>query len=282
MTIDFKALGQLAAAEGKDMTQASVGGEYTPPAAGPCRLRFIAYVELGKQKGTFQGKETVREKAILTFELSGKNHPPAIKEDGSKEPIRISIEENLSLNEKAHFFKIFTRMNHSGTARHIVELLGNAYKGEVVHDKWKDKTGKERTTATLRGADGYTVQPARIEDDEVDGGWRVLEVAPAISPLKCFLWDYATTEQWASIFLEGEFPEKKKPDGTIIPAKSKNIFQNRIKGAVNFHGSPMYNLLVSNGVTIDIPEVGEDMDDVPDFATKTQPKPANDALGGIV
>lgn len=279
MTIDFKALGQLAADEGKDMTQATAGGEYTPPAAGPTRLRFVAYIELGKQAGQYQGKPTVKERVLLTFELSGKNHPPTVKEDGTKEPIRITIEENLSLNEKAHFFKIFTRMNHSGEARHIVELLGRAYKGEVIHDKWKDKQGKDRVTATLRGADGYTVQPARVEDDEVEGGWRVLEVAPAITPLKCFLWDYATTEQWASIFIDGEYPEKTNKDGTKVPAKSKNVFQDKIKSALNFQGSPMYNLLVSGGRAIDIPEVGEDMDDVPDFAT---PEKSADALGGIV
>jgi hypothetical protein len=282
MAIDFKALGQLAAAEGRDMTQATAGGDYTPPATGPTRLRFVAYVELGKQKGEYQGKPTIKEKVILTFELSGKNHQPTVKDDGTKEPIRINIEESLSLNEKANFFKLFTRMNHSGTAKHIVELLGNAYKGEVVHKAWKDKQGKEHISALLRGAEGYTVQPARVEDDEVEGGWRVLEVAPAITPLKCFLWDYATTEQWASIFIDGEYPEKKSKDGAVIPAKSKNVLQNKVKSAVNFHGSPMYNILVSNGQTIDIPNVDDDFEDVPDFV-EAQPKtPSKDALGDIV
>ena len=78
MAIDFKALGAKAAAEGADQTkaQAGGGGDYSPPAAGPGLCRFIGYVELGKQKGSFQGKPTIKEKVQLIFELVGKRHPP--------------------------------------------------------------------------------------------------------------------------------------------------------------------------------------------------------------
>src|SRR5690606_31848665 len=55
MAIDYKKLGAEVAKTGRDMTKAETGGggDYTPPAAGPTRLRFVAYVELGKQKTTY-------------------------------------------------------------------------------------------------------------------------------------------------------------------------------------------------------------------------------------
>ena len=76
--IDFKALGAKAAATGTNMTVATAGGggDFVPPAAGPCRLRFVSYIEIGKQKGQFQGKPTVKDKVQLVFELSGKQHMP--------------------------------------------------------------------------------------------------------------------------------------------------------------------------------------------------------------
>lgn len=256
---DFKALGAKAAAEGKDMTQASAGGggDYAPPAAGPCRLRFIGYVEGGKHKGSFQGKATNKEQAWLIFEVSGKAYPPTVSEDGTVHPIRITCKLDKSLNEKAHFFKLFQRMNYKQQAKHIAELLGEAFKGEIVHRKWLGKQdGKERIEAELfRKGDGYTIAPPRVEDDEAEGGYRTMEVAPAISPIRCFLWDYADMDQWASLFIDGAYPERKDAQGKVIaPAKSKNTLQNFVKTATNFEGSPIHQLLVAGGVAIDIPD----------------------------
>ncbi len=261
MAIDFKALGAKAAAEGKDMTVAQAGGgDYSPPPEGPCRVRFIGYVELGKQKGTFQGKPTIKDMVELTFEVHGKAYPVEIADDGTKHPVRIGFDIPLSLNEKAHFYKLFQRMNHTQQAKHMAELLGNGYKAQVVHEKWT-KDGKEYCKAVLKAADGYTIQPARVEDDEVEGGWRALEVPAAISPIRCFLWDYADKEQWASLFIDGEYPERKDKDGKVTAkARSKNVFQNKIKQAANFVGSPMHELLTADGTKIDIPDA-EDGDE---------------------
>ena len=256
MTIDFKALGARAAAEGKDMTVAQAGGgDYTPPPEGPCRVRFIGYIEQGKQKTKSMGKVAVKDMVQLVFEIHGKAYPVHVADDGTKTPVRISIDLPLSLNEKAHFYKLFTRMNHTQQAKHMAELLGNGYKAQIVHGKWTGTDGKERITPTLKAADGYTIQPARVEDDEVEGGWRALEVPAAVSSIRCFLWDYADLDQWASLYIEGEYPERKNDKGEVIAkAKSKNVFQNKIKAAENFSSSPMYALLTANGTTIDIPE----------------------------
>lgn len=296
MAIDFKALGARAAAEGKDMTQAQPGGggDYTPPPEGPCRVRFIGYIELGKQKQKVKGIEQIKDMVQLVFEVHGKAYPVHVADDGTKTPVRLSIETNLSLNEKAHFYKLFQRMNHTQQAKHMAELLGNGYKAQIVHDKWTGQDGKERITATLKAADGYTIQPARVEDDEVEGGWRALEVPAAISPIRCFLWDYADMDQWGSLFIAGEYPERKNEKGEVIAkAKSKNVFQDRIKRAVNFSSSPMYTLLTAGGAKLDIPDAEDGSEDAgndlpPAAASTTSPSEqvaklaaAGDPLAGI-
>lgn len=293
MTIDFKALGAKAVAEGADQTKAVAGGgDYEPPAAGPCLVRFIGYVEIGKQKTSYKGVPGVKEQVELIFELVGKRHPPREASDGTKIPHRISVTESYSLNEKANFFKLFQRMNYRQDAQHIVQLLGEGFKAEVVHDVWKGKDGKERTTAVLRNASGYTIAPPRKEDEDSETGWVDVAVPSAVSDLRCFLWQQADLNQWASLYIEGEYPERKddKTGAVIAPAKSKNVFQNKIKSAVNFRGSPIELLLLADGKPIDIPDVndqdGLDVDDNPETGAEpaaAQPvDKAADALGGIV
>lgn len=283
--VDYKALAAKAVAEGADQTKAKAGGgDFEPAAAGPALVRFVGYIEIGKQKGTFQGKETIKEKVQLIFELCGKRHPPTVKEDGTKIPQRIIVEESLSLNEKAHFYKLFQRMNYKQDAAHIAALLGEPFKAEIIHDTWKDKQGKERITATLKGASGYTIAPPRKEDEDSETGWVDVAVPPATLPIKCFLWQQADLDQWGSIFIEGEYQERKDDKGVVTsPARSKNVHQNKIKSAVNFQGSPIHALLLSNGAPIDLPDVGEDDEEAaPAPKTVAPPSPSNDALGGIV
>jgi hypothetical protein len=293
--MDFKALGAKAVAEGADQTKAQSGGggDYEAPAAGPCQLRFVAYVELGKQKGIFQGKPQIKDKVQLVFELVGKRHPARTLEDGTVIPHRVTVVENYSLNEKAHFFKLFTRMNYKQTAQHIVQLLGEGFKGELFHDKWTGKDGKERTDVTLKSEAGYSIAPPRKEDEDSETGWVDLVIPPAHSTLKAFLWEQADLEQWGSLFIEGEYPERKddKTGAVVAKAKSKNVLQDKIKQATNFVGSPIHTLLVAGGQAIDIPAMDEQEDDVPGKQQAAQPSshgstpttsPSNDALGGIV
>lgn len=305
MTIDFKALGAKAAATGVDMTKATQGGgDYEPPVAGPTRLRFIGYVELGKQKGQFKGIPTVKPKVQLIFELSGPKHPPVTLPDGTKMPHRVTVEENFSLNEKAALYKLFTRMNYAGTASHIAQLLGEAYKGTVVHRKYpkagEDKADPSKWTGISvelkTKADGYTIQPPRFEKvdpetQEPTGEMGVLSVDPAISPLRCFIWDLADMEQWASIFIDGQYPSRTV-DGKEVPGKSKNVFQARIMQAENFNGSPIHALLLGNGASLDVPdaEVPEGAEEEGEPAEQAAPAAASvpsgaaadDALNGIV
>ena len=287
MAIDFKALGAKAAAEGADQTKSVAGGsDYAPPAAGPGLCRLIGYVELGKQRGSFKGVPTIKEKVQLIFELVGKRHPPRELPDGTKIPVRITVEENLSVNVKANFFKLFQRMNYRQDAQHFAQLLGDGFKCEVVHDKWTGKDGKERTDAVLRNEAGYTIAPPRKDDEDSETGWVNIEVPAALSDIRCFLWEQADMAQWGSLFIEGEYPERKDDKGVVTAkAKSKNVFQNAIKSAVNFQGSPMHALLLGLGQPLDLPDVGEE-EEREEAAAPTPvvqaPAVLNDALGGIV
>lgn len=281
--VDFKALGAKAAAAGKDMTKAVAGGgDYEPPAAGPGLCRFVAYVELGKQKRMMKGKEEIKERVQLVFELVGKRHAVAEGE----QPHRITIEETLSLNEKANFFKLFNRMNYKQDAQHIAQLLEQGFKCEVVHDSWKGTDGKDRVTAQLRNEAGYTIAPPRKEDEDSETGWVDVAVPAAVSTTKCFLWDHCDMQQWGSLFIEGEYPERKDDKGVVThKAKSKNVLQNRIMQAVNFTGSPIYTLLTAGGKQLDLPAPGEEDEGNAPAAPAPQPSPtspSNDALGGIV
>lgn len=264
--VDFTKLAQKAKESGLDQTKVQQGGgDYTPPQEGPCRLRFISYVELGQHMGEWQGKAKKNNKVVLQFEVSGPKHPPTVLDDGTKVPIVVTIKENLSQSDKARFFKLFTIMNHAGSAEHMVGLLGSPYKGRIVHRKYKNKSGEEKVAVELydKTTGAWTIEPPRYEvvnPDEHEnpgptGEYKALPVAPALTPMRAFVWQLADMEQWTSIFIDGEYPERKNDKGEVTaPAKSKNEWQNTIKSAVNFKGSPIHALLANAGEALDVPE----------------------------
>lgn len=277
MTVfDFNAMGAKAAAEGKDMTKAQKGGgDYAPPKAGFVLLRMCGYFEIGKQKGSFQGKPTVKDMVQIVFELSGPNHPPIETEAGEKVPMRLTIEESLSLNEKARFFKLFGRMNYAGKATHMVQLMGEGYKAKIIHrmyaKKGEDKSKPETWTGIAaelydKAAGSYTIEPPRREVIDMDesspsyqmptGQYAAIPVPAMLTSPKAFLWDYSPIEHWEALFIDGEYPERKdeKTGKVIAPAKSKNVIQNTIKNAVNFKGSRIYAAIAEKGGNLDIPD----------------------------
>lgn len=315
MTFDFQAMGAKAAAEGKDMTKptAGGGGDYAPPKAGFVLLRMCGYFEIGKQKGSYQGKPTLKEQAQVVFELSGPNHPPIITESGEKIPMRMVVTETLSLSEKARFYKLFGRLNYAGKATHMVQLMGEGFKAKIIHRKYakkgEDKTKPETWTGVAaelydKVAGTYTIEPPRREVIEMDesspnfqmptGEYAVIPVPAMLTAPKAFLWDYSPIEHWDALFIDGEYPERKdeKTGKVIAPAKSKNAIQNLIKGAANFKGSRIYALIAEKGGNLDIPdsESFSNDDDSGDDNPATGAEPvhtptgadADDALNGVV
>lgn len=229
------------------------GGDYTPPAAGACLLRFIGYIEVGKQKSVYKGETKIKDKVKLIFEVHGKNYPPKELDDGTVIVPRITITETLSLSEKAHFFKIFNAMrNGREDITHMAQMLGEPFRGRIYHNPGKD----DKVFANLRNEAGYTIAPPYIEDAET-GETRKVKVPDAVSELRLFVWDQPSKEMWDSLFIDGEYEE----------GKSKNVLQAAVLSAVNYKGSPLEQMLVgampdddeadgTNEVDYDDPDTG--------------------------
>lgn len=251
MTLDIKALANEVAATGPNMNESQAAPARTLPPEGMANLRFVGYVEVGKHEKPVAGQAPkVEDMVHLVFELSGKNYP--VREfEGKKIAERVTIKVNKSLNEKAHFYKLFCRMNYEGKATHMSQLLGNAYRGKIVHGVIKANNNKY---LTLRDDTGFTVGPPRAEVLDPESGetsFVTLNVAEPISDLRLFVWD-AVPERlklmWDNIKIEG------KDFGEGDQKRSANVFQELIKKAVNFGGSPIQQLIACNGAVADIPD----------------------------
>lgn len=257
------AIAAAKAAEDQSKVQKGGGGEYTPPAAGPTLARLVGYLELGKEAYEYQGKPKSKDKVRLTFELIGKKHPPReVEIDGvtHKFPILLSINVNKSFAENGGWRKLFAKLNWRGDGTHVAEFLGNAYLLTIVHKVVKGENGQpDRTFANITNdSKEYLIAAPRSSQMDEDTGEMVfkdLPCGPALTPVRCFLWDYATKEMWDSIFIDGTYEEKKNDDGTVArAARSKNVVQEEIKKATNYIGSPIFNLLAEGGDELEIPD----------------------------
>lgn len=241
-----------AAEQGPDMNEAAAGGGGRKlPEAGNCRVRLVEYVELGVHADTYQGKPRKREMVHFGWELSGPKHTPA---DGD-EPFKITFKLVKSLSEKAHYYKLFKRLNKDGSAKHWAQLLGKGFMAKVVIEE-KGEGDQKKVYANLRDGDGYTIKPAFTVDAETDEEIPV-NVAKAISPLRCFLWNppKGLEQMWKSIFIDGKWDDKLDDKGAVVKAGvSKNYFQRTIRSALNYQGSPIQELLFAEGAEIDLPE----------------------------
>lgn len=257
------------AAEQNDFTEAQAGFEFKALPEGPCRLRFVGYIETGRHEKEFKGEKKEKEYARFIFEVSG----PKIeaREDGS--PNYLSFEIIKSLSDRATFYKLFRRMNGSGTAKIFAELLGKAYRGVIRHNVVGEGSNA-RTYVNLTDADGvYTIAEPYYDDPET-GERKLLAVDDVKGPIRCFLWDYADKDQWDSIFIDGEYEARPAEDGkAALPARSKNIYQERIKSALNWIGSPMQELLLGD---LDIGEAQK-----PDRSDEAADGAAGDPLNNI-
>lgn len=298
MTIDVLALANEAAATGPDQTVATKGGGegYTPPAAGPCMARLVGYIETGvHERSVGAGKPKVQKPQVqLIFELFGPKHPPREIND-VLEPVRLKEDFNASpnygpLNEKSGLYKLFKRMNYEGKAKHMSQLLGQAFLVTVVHTK-KGDGPEAKVFAGLRDVDGgYQVSPPRqLIMDPVSGEAKenVLSCDPARSPLRLFLWNAAPDiigKLWDTLFIDGEYPERTNDKGEVTaPARSKNVFQNTIKDALNFKGSPIFDYLQTKGVALNLGAAGNAADGAAEATVSAPPaaQVASDPLAGV-
>jgi hypothetical protein len=97
------------------------------------------------------------------------------------------------------------------------------------------RRGKNRKVyANLKGPNGYNVRGTSYKD-EVTGEVKTVEVPPAITELKAFIWELANKAMWDSIHIPGFYEERKNDKGEVVsPARSKNVLQERIMSAKNW------------------------------------------------
>lgn len=248
MDSKLRAAIRRAAATGPDMREPNSSKGYVPPKEGLAYARLVGYFELGTHEEEFEGNKRDQQKVDLIFELSGPNHEPRKLDDGTLVPVRILVQETLTFNEKTNFFKLFAAMNYASKATHMAELLGDPFMVEVFHKKSGD--GK-KVYANLKGPNGYNIKGTTVQDP-ISGKSVVVEVAPAITELKAFVWDIADKDMWESIFIEGEYAERREGEKVIAPARPKNVIQERIMAAKNWPEHPLYPSLVAEGL---VPEV---------------------------
>lgn len=247
-------------AEDQSKVQKGGGGEYKPPAAGPTFGRLVSYLELGKENYDWKGQPKTKNRVRLVFELiDAKKHPPIEYKEGEEtkfRPVLVTININKSFGENGSWRKLFARLNSAGDITHAAEALGRAFKLVIHHNT--DKNDDKIVYANLHDETGaYTIFPATIdvEDPENPGSiiTKPVAIGEAKTPLKCFIWDFATKEMWDSIFIDGSFPAQTDDKGNVTrPEKSRNVLQQTIKEAANYVGSPIYNILQANGDELEV------------------------------
>ena len=259
---DFSQIADEVASQQADANVAKAGGgSYTPPPKGLARLRLVGYIELGQHVKKITGKpDKKEEQAWLIFELSGKGYEPKELEDGTKIPMRITVKLNKSLNEKATYYKLFKRMNYEQKATNFIQLLGQPFLGNVGHFEIpaKEAGGQPTIIANFRDdAGNLTIRPPRIEAMDEETGDVVVKpipVAAAVSEQRCLVWNAKPEhlgKMWASLYI----PEAEASEGDDgKEQRSRNVYQNTIKSALNFEGSPIHQYLQSAGVDLGIPE----------------------------
>ncbi|CAB3746416.1 hypothetical protein LMG29542_00205 [Paraburkholderia humisilvae] len=217
----------MAKRNGLNMTVPVIDGE--PIVKGKAPARLVGYYEIGKHESEFEGVKSTHDYVQLVFELFGPKYPKL----PNGEPQRMKLEEKVSLSDKANFFKLMAMMNYSGKATHMAEFLGDPFIIEIFHNASQD--GK-RTYPSLKGkGKGYNIT-GPVYEDPATGETKTVDIPEPVSELKAFFWDGATKEDWDSIYIPGEYAERKdeKTGEVIAKAKSKNVIQERIKAALNW------------------------------------------------
>jgi hypothetical protein len=266
-------------------SQGKGGGDYTPPAAGGCIVTLIGYIEKGIHHIEASKVEPLKypakdeDQVDLIFEISGKGHEP--KEiEGKLYPERMTVTLKKSLNEKAWFYRIFKQFTSAYPelgARHMAQFLGKHFISKIEHSVPK-KEG-DRIYANLKQkAAGYVFNAPCFTNPATDET-TVIPAPRVHSALRLFLWAQASREMWDSLYIEGQYDEKKdeKTGKVIYPAKSKNVIQEKIKAAKNFVGSPLADILGTEEL-LTLP----DTDAAALAGTAPSADAVDDALAGIL
>lgn len=277
----------------KDVNEATVGGGsvYEQPPVGRAVGTLIGYIEVGVQTREWmdKGKKMSKDEdtALLIWELNGgKYKPKEVEVDGQKVlvPYRMTMKLAISQNEKAHYYKVFKMLNYSGQYRIPAQCVGNHYLIHIFGDKREDGT----EWRSLKGPNGFLIEPPQVQtlldpagDPSDENNIKVVPVPKPeqISDARVFLWEFCDKGQWDSLYIDGEYPAK---DGK--PAVSKNKFQNLIRGAKNFQGSPIQKLLGDQALDLSSSPLAAEAAPEEKLAAQVNMAggAADDALAGLV
>lgn len=223
------------------------------PRAGTHVARLVEVVELGSHIGMYQGKPKARPSAEVRigFELlSNGDISEYTNEDGTtvRRAERLSITVPVSLNPKAKFKKLFTRLaSNNPNVTILAQLLGEAFLVDVVHSK-SATTGKEYANLVLESFKPAVSVDAMNPSDPP----KPLPVPPVVGELRVFLWSHPTIETWDSLYIDGSRTITDPATG-IETKVSNNWMQEKIRRALNFPGSLIETLLLNSGK--DLPDI---------------------------
>lgn len=255
---------EAAANQSPDMSQAAAGGGgYTPPNKGKCVAILVGYVETGRHLKEYQGNKSWPRRAQFIFELQGGVNPVETNDQGEKVVKRITVhttmpEPGKQPSEKSGYYKLFSAMNYDGQAKHPAQCVGKHFLVDVQHEEW-EKNGQKNISATLGSAQTrfFIERPVVLKGDVLAGDQQEVPIpCPArVSEVRLFLWDFPSKPMWDALYIDGEYPEQKdeKTGKVTRAARSKNVFQLKIKEAKDWAESPMAELLAAGG-DVDLPE----------------------------
>lgn len=268
---------KAAAASGKLADQGSKEGGFVRERipAGPCYMRFVGYIEIGAQpQRPFQGKpKPPAREAWLEFQLFGAKHTRKIETDGEERTVYNTIRLKIALKggERSNSYKLLKAMSYGREIKHFVEMLGEGFRGTVVHADNGLEGADRREYENLRNDQGYTISaPVRDEECPETGDVKTVpaRVPEATHEIRLLLWDQPSIEQWESIYIAGE--RTRTVDGKEV-TETNNWLQERCEAATDWEGSALQNIVAASAgdlpelpETGDIPEAdlsGQDFDD---------------------
>lgn len=220
MSLNIAALNTLVEAaietQTVDMTQEGSSGGLMPE--GYAMARMVTYIEFGKQPQEYQGQaKPAAEEFKVGFKLFG--GPDNCYDGRFISTFDLAISNGTKANAKI----LFDRLNWANDLVHTAQGLGHAYLVPITVTKSKT-SGKDTNRINIAGI----LPPI---DPVSKGNYPVPEVTEA--DLKYFFFDHPTKETWDSLFVEGQWEDKK----------SKNVMQEKILTAINFPGSALEALI---------------------------------------
>lgn len=236
----------------EDFTVVQSGGSSTRTVvgAGSAVVVLTGVVELGRHKGSYQGKEFENDEIELTFHIVGGRNLAEQKqyiEQGGK-PIELTGVFPLSMTRttKSKAVRTFNAMNYAKdpNAKHFKDFLGKTFTLPV-QTELKEGTLRQKVDLTLLTA------PINTDTGElrpIDAKYDLEELA------KLFLWNVTNEEHFRAMWKTIENLDTYEKDGVT---KGLDFTCDKIRKAVNYTTAPWYSYVAHGNQSYEIPDNGE-------------------------